>query len=293
MNFTKPIKDIIKKRTSWRTYIDKPLEQDVKEKMINLMRHNDFGSPFNEQAGKARFELLSIPEFDPSEKKNLGTYGTIVGAQDFIVGAIEKSEYDREHFGYILESLILAATDLGLGTVWLGGTFNRSLFSAKIKKRDNESVPAITPIGYPAARTSKEITIRSYAKADKRFPWEKLFFEGDFSNPLKVDNEYFTLIENVRLGPSAGNFQPWRIIKEPTENNFHFYLLYADDKMGKVYNVFKRLDIGIAVCHFNLSAKELGISGKWSFEKPDISTSKDYSYIISWLGDNQFKDSEI
>jgi nitroreductase len=72
MNFTKPIKDIIKKRTSWRTYIDKPLEQDVKEKMINLMRHNDFGSPFNEQAGKARFELLSIPEFDPSEKKEPG-----------------------------------------------------------------------------------------------------------------------------------------------------------------------------------------------------------------------------
>lgn len=286
MKFNKPITDVIKKRTSWRTYTNEPLEGDVREKMIDLMKDNDFGSPFSEQAGKARFELLSIPEFDPSEKKNLGTYGTIEGVQNFIVGAIEKSEYDREHFGYILESLILAATDLGLGTVWLGGTFNRSLFSAKIKKKDNETVPAITPIGYPAARTPKEITIRSYAKADKRFPWEKLFFEGDLSTPLVVENEYFTLIENVRLGPSAGNFQPWRIVKEPSEDNFHFYLLYTDDKMGKVYNIFKRLDIGIAVSHFNLSANELGIKGKWGFTKPDISTPEDFRYIISWYGEN-------
>ena len=286
MKLTKPITEVIKKRTSWRTYTGEPLDRDISEKLIDLMKDNDFGSPFSEQAGKTRFELLNIPEFDPSEKQNLGIYGTIEGVQNFIVGAIEKSEYDREHFGYILESIILAATDLGLGTVWLGGTFNRSLFSAKINKKENESVPAITPIGYPAARTSKEITIRSYAKADKRFPWEKLFFEGDFSTPLLVESDYFTLIENVRLAPSAGNFQPWRIVKEPTENNFHFYILYTDDNMGKVYNVFKRLDIGIAVSHFNLSAKELGITGKWSFEKPDISTPEDLRYVISWYGDN-------
>ena len=286
MKFTRPITDVIKKRTSWRTYTDKPLERDIREKMINLMKDNDFGSPFSKQAGKARFELLSIPEFDPSEKKNLGTYGTIIGAQDFIVGAIENSKYDREHFGYILESLILAATDLGLGTVWLGGTFNHSLFSAKIEKKENEVVPAITPVGYRAARTSKEIKIRSYAKADKRFPWEKLFFEGNFSTPLLAEKDYFTLIENVRLGPSAGNFQPWRIVKDSAEDNFHFYLLYTDDKIGKIYNVFKRLDIGIAVSHFNLSAKELGIKGKWSFEQPNISKLEDLRYVVSWYGDN-------
>lgn len=88
MKFSKPITDVIKKRTSWRTYTNVPLEHDVREKMINLMKDNDFGSPFSEQAGKTRFELLNIPEFDPSEKENLGTYGTIEGAQNFIVGAI-------------------------------------------------------------------------------------------------------------------------------------------------------------------------------------------------------------
>ncbi|KKN39201.1 hypothetical protein LCGC14_0745850 [marine sediment metagenome] len=285
MKFSKPISDIIKERTSWRTYTGEILKNDVREKMSNLMKDNDFGSPFSEQAGEARFEILSIPEFDPSEKKKLGTYGTIEGAQDFIVGAVENSEYDREHFAYVLESLILAATDLGLGTVWLGGTFNRSLFSAKIKKKENEVVPAITPLGYPAARTSKEIMIRSYAKADKRFPWEKLFFEGDFSTPLLPEKEKksFTLIENVRLGPSAGNFQPWRIVKEPNEDNYHFYVLYTDDKIGKIYNTFRRLDIGIAVSHFNHTARELEMSGRWEFDDPNINKMKGLQYITSYF----------
>ncbi|KKM83650.1 hypothetical protein LCGC14_1307300 [marine sediment metagenome] len=284
MKFSRSVSDIIKERTSWRTYTGLPLERDVRDVMINLMKDNDFGSPFGEQAGIARFELLSIPEFDPTERKKLGTYGTIEGVQDFIVGAVENSNYDREHFAYILESLILAATDLGLGTVWLGGTFNRSLFSAKIKKKENEIVPAITPIGYPADRTSREIMIRSYAKADKRFPWEKLFFEGDFSTPLIPEKEkkFFTLLENVRLGPSAGNFQPWRIVREPNEDNFHFYILYTDNKMGKIYNVFRRLDIGIAVSHFNHTARELEMSGRWKFDDPKISKREGLQYITSW-----------
>ena len=58
MKFTSPI---IKKRTSWRTYTNELLERDVREKIINLMKDNDFGSPISKQAGKIRFELLSIP----------------------------------------------------------------------------------------------------------------------------------------------------------------------------------------------------------------------------------------
>jgi nitroreductase len=288
MKFSRPVSDIIKERSSWRTYSGETLNNDDQETMIKIMRDNDFGSPFRAFAGKIRFGLLSLPEFDPSEKQKLGTYGTIEGAQDFIVGAVESSKYDREHFGYILESIILAATDLGLGTCWLGGTFNKSLFSAKIKKKENEIVPAITPIGYPVARTSREKMIRSYAKADKRFPWNKLFFEGDFSTPLSQEKvkKYSPLIENVRLGPSAGNFQPWRIVKESNENVFHFYIVHTQDKIGLVYNAFRRLDIGIAVSHFNHSAKELGITGNWNFKQPDISTSEDFLYTISWHGEN-------
>jgi len=49
---------------------------------------------------------------------------------------------------------------------------------------------------------------------------------------------------------------------------------------------FRRLDIGIAVSHFDITAKELGVEGIWVFEDPSISDSDDYIYIISWYGDN-------
>ena len=53
-----------------------------------------------------------------------------------------------------------------------------------------------------------------------------------------------------------------------------------------MYNVFKRLDIGIAVSHFDLVAKELGIQGEWTFEQPNISKDEGLEYVISWIGNS-------
>jgi len=280
MNFSKPITDIIRERTSRRTYSGQTLENDLRERIIELLENHDLKSPFSKYAGKARFELISVPEFDPNERKKIGTYGLIKGAQDFIVGAIEKSKFDREHFGYLMETIILAATDIGLGTCWLGGFFNRSLFSVKINSTRNEIVPAITPIGYYIQRTIKEKVIRSFVKANKRFSWDRLFFNGSLNTPLTREDvgEYYELLEMVRLGPSASNKQPWRIIKDPNKNMFHFYTV----KTNSGYSKFPPLDIGIAVCHFDLTAKELGVNGTWLFENPQILGTEDLLYKVTW-----------
>ncbi|MHA2180368.1 MAG: nitroreductase family protein [Promethearchaeota archaeon] len=287
MNFSRPVTDIIQERISHRTYTGHPLEKNLRDKIVSLLENYELKSPFSEYAGKARFKLLSIPEFDPKEKKKIGTYGFIKGAQDFIVGAVEKSQYDREHYGYLLETIILSATDLGLGTCWIGGYFNRSLFSRKINCTSHEILPAITPVGFTAPKRVKEKIIRSFAKADKRFPWDTLFFEGNLSNPLSKikTEEYSKLLEMVRLGPSAGNKQPWRIIKMPDENVYHFYSINPKDGRFLKYSRFRPLDIGIAVCHFDLTAKELDIKGTWIFEKPQIFGTDDLEYKISWKGD--------
>ncbi|MFW9900732.1 MAG: nitroreductase family protein, partial [Candidatus Thorarchaeota archaeon] len=203
MNFTKPIMEIIQERTSRRTYSGEPLQKSLKDKVINILDNLKHKSPFSDYAGKARFELISVPEFDPNERKKLGTYGLIKGAQDFIVGTVEKSQYNREHYGYLMEIIILAATDIGLGTCWLGGFFNRSLFSAKIKCTSNEIVPAISPIGTPIEKSFKEKAIRLFIKANKRQSWDRLFFSGNLNVPLYQNNsgEFSVLLEMLRLGP--------------------------------------------------------------------------------------------
>lgn len=289
MEFSKPIINIIQERISHRTYSGHSLEKDLREKVLNLLENHDLISPFSKYAGKARFRLLSIPEFNSKEKKKLGTYGFIKGAQDFIVGAVEKSEYNREHYGYLMETIILAATDIGLGTCWLGGFFNRSLFSAKINCTSDEIIPAITPIGYSAQRTVREKVIRSFAKADKRLPWDQLFFEGNHSVSLSKEKagKYSKLLEMVRLGPSAGNKQPWRIFKEPNREVFHFYTINPKDGRFLQYSKFRPIDIGIAVSHFDLTAKELGINGNWILETPQIPGADDLIYKITWNGDTK------
>jgi len=263
------------------------MDNNIRDKIRLVLELNNTVSPFKNQSNKARFQLIIIPELDPNKNIKIGTYGMIKGAQEFIAGATEKGEYDLENYGYLFEAIILAATDLNLGTCWLGGTFNRSEFSKLILLRNNEKIPAVSPVGYPVTRRLKEKVIRSMVKANARKSWDQFFFIGDFKTSLNQDNlgDYKTILEMVRIGPSAGNNQPWRILKDKTQNNFHFFVKYSEDKTLSAYNRFVRLDIGIAVCHFDLSIKELGISGKWEFNQPDVEIPKELKYIISWIGD--------
>ena len=62
---------------------------------------------------------------------------------------------------------------------------------------------------------------------------------------------------------------------------------------GAVYGIFGRipnripklklLDIGIAICHFDLTTRELKQKGSWIINKPEVSNVKDtHHYIASW-----------
>jgi len=286
MDFSTSIIETIKKRTSWRTYSPKSIQGLKREELEHFIKLKDISTPFSIKPLDYRFRILSIPEFDPNEKKKIGTYGVIQGAQEFIVGAIKSSDLDQENYGYLMELIILKATELELGTCWLGGFFNRSLFGEKINCTLNEVVPAITPIGYQKDRRAREKFIRIIVKAKKRKPWEDMYFKGNLENPLLNNDlgDYSVLLEMVRLGPSAANRQPWRIIKERDENIFHFYIAPQKGRMGQIYEMMTRIDIGIAVCHFDLCAKELDVIGKWEVENPDIQGTEGYSYTISWFG---------
>jgi nitroreductase len=86
----------------------------------------------------------------------------------------------------------------------------------------------------------------------------------------------------TRLSPSASNKQPWRIVKDG--NNFHFYLSHTKGYSKAMGFDMQRIDIGIAMCHFELTAKELGLNGKWMNVAPSIkSQDENTEYIISWI----------
>jgi len=278
--FGTSITEIVKNRISVRTYLEQPLTTDLKEKLRGFLSISK--GPFG---GNIRFRLIESDIARKGTNAKLGTYGVIRGASSYVVAAIEKAERDLEDFGYSLEKVILYATSLGLGTCWLGGTFKKSEFGKAIEQKDYEILPCISPIGYPSGRKSLiDSAMRFTAGSKNRKEWAELFFSSDLGHHLSKSEagKYEIPLEMLRLAPSASNKQPWRIVKET--NKCHFFLQHTKGYAKFMAYDLQRVDMGIAMCHFELTAKELGIAGKWQISDiGSISTPPDTEYVVSWV----------
>ena len=265
--------EAIKKRTSIRTYTDKQIPAEVLEEVKEIIKdtQNPFGAGvrFCLLEGRQRAWKAWDLRFHKRQKH-------------YVAGCLERSAKDLEGYGYAFEKAILRLTDLGLGTCWLGGTFKRSSFNKSAELKDSEILPAVTPIGYPSGKRSlMERTVAMGAGARTRKGFEELFFDGDFTLPLKTDDyKLKTCLEMVRIGPSASNKQPWRAVKQ--NGAVHFYLAETKGYAGNSSFGFKmqRIDLGIATCHIDMTAKELGIQGKITVNDPGIPS--EYVYSFSW-----------
>jgi nitroreductase len=294
MDYTKPITDLIRQRFSARSYLARPIEGETRQRLADFVASSP-PSPFGSHP---RFALVVATEQDRQALKGLGTYGFIRGATGFIIGAVQDvngnpgaSAKNLEDFGYQMERIVLCATDLGLGTCWLGGSFTKSSFSAKISATSGELVPAVASVGYIAERPGVvDRVIRRGAGSDKRLPWEQIFFEGDFSTPLTQERAgaYSLPLEMVRLGPSASNKQPWRFVKEGTAWNLYLQRTpgYAAGRFTRrwVSADMQRIDMGIAMSHFALTAQEQGLGGCWKIGEPGLEVPDGLTeYVVSWV----------
>ncbi len=274
------VEPAVKARYSVRTYDGTPLSPDMKDKLRAYMQTSS--NPFS---AEVKFRLLESNIAANGEK--LGTYGVIKGASDFIGATVVNEGLSLEALGYEFEKLILYAASLGLGTCWLGGTFNRSAFAEAMSVQKNELFPAISPLGYPAAKKRfTESLMRKSVGADHRKPWSKLFYKKDFSAPLtEADAGAFAFpLEMLRLAPSASNKQPWRVVLDG--NNCHFYEEKSEAYTRSMAFDIQRVDIGIAACHFHLAAMERDMSGSFQIlPEPISNVPKQLHYIFSWVSE--------
>jgi nitroreductase len=278
------VTEIIKKRFSCRTYLDKSIEDKVMQEFLTILNSLHKG-PFGNQP---KFKLIHLTSFSVQEAKKLGTYGVIKNASLFLVGTIKDGHLAMEDYGYCKEKIILQATALGLGTCWLGGTFQSSNFAKSVDLQKDELLPTIAPIGYPALEKSfAERIMRLVAGSDNRKAWSDIFFVGNFPTPLtqKQAGIYAEALENIRLAPSASNKQPWRILYDAKLNIFHFFIerSFSYKLMGIVF--LQDIDLGIAMSHFALTLQELGIKGNWRIDST-APKEKSLDYIVSWQSEN-------
>lgn len=276
-----PIIATIKKRFSVRHYDPLPVsEEDYAFLRDYVAEPSRLKGPFG---GTTRVELVRVTKSVSDKGIKLGTYGMIRNPQAYLVGIIEdhnpKAVLD---FGYAFEKLILALTARNIGTCWLGGTFTRNTFEKEMELGQNEVIPCITPIGYPKEKQGLfQSAVRYMVKADQKKGWEQLFFYSAFGRPLSESDAgpFAVPVEMVRLGPSASNKQPWRLVVSEDRRSVHFYLTHTP----KYSDLMQRTDMGIAMCHFDLACGAVGLAGGFVERNPGLSLPDDRTeYIVTW-----------
>ncbi len=185
----------------------------------------------------------------------IGGYGRISGAPSALLFVGKPDTPGAEvGVGYTGEMLVLEATALGLGTCWVGGLFSSRVAREAASLNSHERVYAVSPIGTPA----RQVTRAERVVYGMRKPKARRFVEE--IAPGLADPEWPAWarpgVEAVRIAPSAYNRQPWRFRSEGTA-----VVIAFDGPDTPV--VSKRLDCGIAMCHFELAVRAAGASGSW------------------------------
>ena len=259
----------IAERKSVRSFDGRPVDD------VLLKRIMDYASTAPQlQVGQpARAGSISGGE---GKNENLGTYGVISGARDFLVLVGGDDELSLMNAGFYFEHIILYCTALGLGTCWLGGTFDRRRFTAGMTLASDEHLLIVSPLGYGAAKKRVlEKIMRFSVGSARRKEMDRLFFYGDFKTPVSASDKYYRALENVRLAPSARNGQPWRAVILP--DRVRFYVEGGSPK-------FVPVDMGIALCHFSLSVASMGMNGRFEVEQ-GVDGHATMRYMISWIPD--------
>ena len=264
--------ELAKSRRSVRTFDKNRLDESV----INELKQ--FGESITNPYGvPVRFVFLDKDEHDLSSP-------VLAGEKTYVSAVVKKGEHAEEAYGYAFEALLMHAHEMGLGTVWIGGTMPREKFEEATGLAANDVMPCMSPLGKTSDKMSiKETLMRKGVKADSRKDFGELFFEGDFGTSLTEERAakigLKDALECVRIAPSAVNKQPWRVIING--NLAHFYLKHDKGFTTPDYDL-QKIDLGIGMYHFE---KELSANGEnltLEVKDPGIKTPSGVDYVATY-----------
>ncbi|MBQ7688647.1 MAG: nitroreductase family protein [Clostridia bacterium] len=262
---------LMRSRRSVRTFDGEPLRAEDADKILAFAQkvENPYDLPIAWQLLDAKKDGLSSP--------------VIVGTNAYIARKMTRAPHAEEAFGYTFEKVVLFAESMGVGTTWIAGTMDRQAFERAVRLGENEVMPCVSPLGYAAKKMSlRETMMRKGIRADSRLDFGELFFRASFNAPLSPENagELAAALEAVRLAPSAVNKQPWRVVL--IEDKAHFYLKHSRGRIAEGGWDIRKIDVGIALCHFELAASQYGKRVSFEISDPGVAAGEDTEYIASY-----------
>lgn len=224
------MRSAIENRISRRKFESEPITNQEKEKIISTIKD------LNKTSG---LTMAFLEDGSGAFQKLTKSYGLFVNVRSIILMKGKKEDKNlKEKIGYCGEELVLAITDLGLGTCWVGGTFDKD----ELTVDDNEELACVVLVGKVAEVSLKEKMMRSVTHRKVKKMEERVV--SDQPLPQWVQDG----MEAVLLAPSAKNTQK-AIFKY--ENNVLSAQIAEDYSMDLI-------DLGIAKKHF-----EIGAGGKF------------------------------
>jgi hypothetical protein len=116
-----------------------------------------------------------------------------------------------------------------------------------------------------------------------------MFSDERFDRPLTAEaaGPFATALEMVRWAPSASNRQPWRVVRSRAD--WHFFVHRTPGYPPRIARILlgvedlQRVDMGIAMCHFELALREQGVRDHWVVRQPAISVPDALTeYTATW-----------
>lgn len=219
-------------RCSRRTYLDKEIEEEKLKELQEIIDNINLESGLNIKLIKNGKELF---------KSFKSSYGMFSGVNAYFALAGNKNDkHLLQKSGYFGEILILEATDIGLSTCWIGGTYDKKGCEKQIEIGDNEELIAIISVGYANEnKTLKEKIISGFAHRKTKTK-EEMYT----SEEKNIPDEFIMGMAAVQKAPSAINGQPVK---------FHYEKGNVTAAVGNK-NSYEKIDLGIAMLHFEIGA---------------------------------------
>lgn len=227
------MRSTIENRISRRKFEKEPITGWEKENIISLINQ------LNEESG---LTMEFIEDGSDAFQKLRKSYGLFTNVRSLILMKGKKDDKDlKEKIGYYGEDLVLDITDLGLGTCWVGGTFDKDEFTIA----SSEELTCVVVVGKVAAPSLKEKMVRSATHRKVKSMEERIM--SDQPLPQWIQNG----MKAVLFAPSAKNTQKVMFRYE----NSTLSAQIADDYSMDL------IDLGIAKKHFEIG----GARGNFEF----------------------------
>ena len=221
-------------RTSLRTYLPEPIDPQQRHQLQKAVDQCN-------RAGGLSLRLI----YDQPTPLAAG-YGILTGVQNYLVLAGPSDlPHLEEKCGYYGEQVLLTAVAMGLGTCWVGATYDKRACQAVVSP--GETLVCAIALGHtPQAPTGREKLIRAATHRTVRSPQE--LAEG-----LDAAPAWFRAgAEALCRAPSAMNRQGYRFAM--TADGLARARRTRED-------AFSLVDLGIAKYHFELGAH----GGSWTW----------------------------